>query len=552
VILDHFDIVTDEQQNYHDLPEKIRGHLSKKPSFPMILGFCPRSENGTCLSYHEVAIRGIRDVCCDVKMTDCDTELEVVDWRKGAERGYYPIDSIITSLNEFSGGITYITPCSPEKSDRAQFPLCTSHILGPYPLHYLIRTGDLEASKELLRSQEHLLQINKVDTGNRTPLTEAISLNQIEIVKFLLESGAKPDLVVPHNPHLNNSVTPLDEASGEGLFSIVEQLIYESKRAGHFHLEDRWAVQSALRSGHFKIASYLIENGVRFHGDQKVLDDAIKASVDKDYPLYTKMLLRMGANPNFTIPSGKYSEYSLLQVAISKQDTEFTRELLKMGADPNYNHQTIFRGSIPNHDVLDLAFKVSNFEIAQLLLEKNKDYIGNLKAAILKKDIDQVKFILQHASNKEVLNDTYTSPRKHFSSTMPTTALHAAAETLNFEITLSLVRSGAKETFHPTNGSPLSAAIRQYLKRNLENKTSAIPDVIALLSEELNVNSAPPGKMSPLGQAIKAGHVPLVRLLVSKGADPMHVGLENMSDLEIAKKLGNLEILKELNAKLEK
>jgi uncharacterized protein len=79
--------------------------------------------------------------------------------------------------------------------------------------------GDAKLVKELLDKGAYP---NVRDPDGRTPLTESVWNNHVEVVKLLLDKGADP------NQKKNDGATPLSIATGKGYKELVELL----KKAG--------------------------------------------------------------------------------------------------------------------------------------------------------------------------------------------------------------------------------------------------------------------------------------------------------------------------------
>jgi hypothetical protein len=176
--------------------------------------------------------------------------------------------------------------------------------------------GSLAHVKELVAKRTN---VNETDEKEQTPLSTAVLRGDIEIVKFLLENGANPNLGD------TNSTMPLVIASGRGL-SILKHTVSNPSRA------------------------LLGKDSI----NQKEL--SIIEAIGEKYPDICKLLIEYGANVNAKTISGE----SPLLASVKENLTEVVKILIESGANVN------------NHDdsgspALSLAKKAGNTEIINLL-----------------------------------------------------------------------------------------------------------------------------------------------------------------------------------------
>ena len=205
-------------------------------------------------------------------------------------------------------------------------------------------------------------QINIKDNYGNTPLSVAIINNNKEMIKLLLEYGARPD-----KDNLNDSL----------LFSCEKNDI--------------------------EVAKLLLEFGA---------DPNIKNNFDKT-PLYwacdnnnielVKLLLEHGANPNIILKG--YEENSLLHWSVTldePEDIEVAKLFIENGADVNVKNKF---GVTPLYE----ACSNNNIKVAKLLLEhgadpNNKDEYGYtpLYRACRRNNTELIKLLLEHGAGKDL------------------------------------------------------------------------------------------------------------------------------------------------------
>lgn len=144
----------------------------------------------------------------------------------------------------------------------------------------------------------------------------AISENNVEIVRLLLEAGADPN-----ERYEKSDVSPL---------------------------------LSAISQDKPEIVRLLLEAGADPNERYEKSDvNALSIAISEDKPEIVRLLLNAGVNPN------EKSKVSFLSIAISENKPEIVRLLLEAGADPNENSDEILLSIATSH----------NPEIVRLLLD---------------------------------------------------------------------------------------------------------------------------------------------------------------------------------------
>ena len=203
-----------------------------------------------------------------------------------------------------------------------------------------------------------------------TPLYEAARNDHTDIVRLLLDKGAKPN--IPDEYGEAEGESPLKTAARNGHKDVVKLLIDRGADPNMFneHKEDT-ALHDAARMGHNDVIQMLLDIGadpniVNLDGDtplhnaakhghidvvQKLLNIGSDPNIANDYgntPLYLSvrfghknivvLLLSKDANPN---PHKKhwYEEESPLTAALDGGKSDLAQILLDAGAEPNEEDQ---------------------------------------------------------------------------------------------------------------------------------------------------------------------------------------------------------------------
>jgi ankyrin repeat protein len=137
------------------------------------------------------------------------------------------------------------------------------------PLYHAITNGDLESSTLLLELGEDIDDnenevVNSIDVG-RNPLARAVEMNDLSLIKMLLDSGA--DLNVP--PSWYSGMTALQCAAAQGSLGIAKKLIDlgADMNAGRGKTYGRTALEAAAECGRIDMVQFLLSEGVETTGN---------------------------------------------------------------------------------------------------------------------------------------------------------------------------------------------------------------------------------------------------------------------------------------------
>ena len=147
--------------------------------------------------------------------------------------------------------------------------------------------------------------INDPETGL---LHQAATQSQLEVARYLIESGADVNLVAKGN-------TPLEPAAGGGHLAMTELLLSNGAELSERAFE--WAVMNQRTAVLDKLLERLPDNRAG------LLGDALQAAAERGRADYLKKLIDRGATPDH------------LGRAVNSGDLESVRVLLDAGAEPD-------------------------------------------------------------------------------------------------------------------------------------------------------------------------------------------------------------------------
>ena len=232
-----------------------------------------------------------------------------------------------------------------------------------------------ETVTDLLTLKNIDLNWRSRDQENRTPLLQATRDLHQNIAHQLIKAGANPNIAddqgdtallftVGHAiaPDLTARATPL-----------VKALINAGANPIYYNLEGETPLVIAALGGPIQPLKILLEAGANPNFQGKVAESAAKGAL----PLMSAivygrkenvaLLLAHGANPNARIYYGGQSNWTPLDEAIERRNTDIVDLLLKGGADPNYHR---YREAFT---LLMTAVDQGNIEIVKLLLDAGAD-----------------------------------------------------------------------------------------------------------------------------------------------------------------------------------
>lgn len=228
-------------------------------------------------------------------------------------------------------------------------------------LHLAAMTGRAHNIRLILQTSPNLVSIR--DRKSMTPIAYACKFGHVEAVKTLLEFKAKLNVGAGQT-----RMTPVMYASAYGHYPLVEFLLDAKARVLGKDKFKRTALTVAVRNGHTKIASLLLQRGSEWdHVDSSMntplhyaaaygwldsIDLLLKAGADvnaqnswKISPINIAMLKnhhgcvkRFLEEPNVDVNGKDEKGRTLIMLSLMVLDDEsheFVSYLIKKGADPN-------------------------------------------------------------------------------------------------------------------------------------------------------------------------------------------------------------------------
>ncbi len=214
------------------------------------------------------------------------------------------------------------------------------------------QNGDLAGIEQCIADG---VDINESEKGGYTALQIASKYGQLEIVKYLIEHGAK----------INQQVELDDIPVVEGVIEYGDT-----------------ALMYASHSGHLDVVSYLIDMGADVNlKDFKYSTALIRASTDDGHLEVVRFLIDSGADIN----AKNISNNGVLTLALWSDNFDIGRYLIKSGVDINATDET-------GNTVLIWAVGKGNLELVKLFIDNGASvnykniYTGQIALDVAKKN----------------------------------------------------------------------------------------------------------------------------------------------------------------------
>ncbi|KAH8826768.1 ankyrin repeat-containing domain protein [Flagelloscypha sp. PMI_526] len=426
---------------------------------------------------------------------------------------------------------------------------------------------------------DHQASIDGADSESSSPLGYACRAGNLSLAKLLLKRGANV------NDHSHSRELPLYIACQERNLGLVE-LLLEYKADPNTKCKDRTPIEIAYELGHRDIIASLLQHGAILSPGSTVHLPVFERAV-KDGDDVLQKLLRKGSTSTSSnsalldpiqVPlPGPSSSPTIRPISFSSSSasppivlgfkpTSTSPPLPESLAGPSTSH--ISRPRRPTSakalELLQGAVHVGNVVAAERLLTQGTDISLEplLYAAALNGDLAMCELLLAHDTPLEQTQNGLTPLivaslhghiqvvqllLKHGASIAAVSSSHgnclnAACTSGNVE----LVRLLLWELNLDVNLCPSSVTMMPLcFACSLPESASSLDLVSLFLDKGADVNGRK-GKTSPLGIACTENNVPLVKLLISSGADINEDLAFPRRDLplQIACRKGNLALVK--------
>ncbi|XP_046383814.1 ankyrin-3-like [Ischnura elegans] len=355
-------------------------------------------------------------------------------------------------------------------------------------------------------------------------LLEALKCKRLGVAKFLLAKDCSVNY--PKSPHVGIT-TPLHVAVALGSFEVVKILLDRGARVNSSDEKGDTPLHVAARRKNLEVIKLLVESGAHINElnyDEKspiifLLERACFHAAD--------YLIKHGADVNNESVSDCIDDYSPIHLAVQKGSMEMVKLLLSKGAEIN----SLGKGKTPLHIATHNGYP----PMVELLLDhgadvnsvckskQNKDYTA-LLIAIEKGNDEVVTLLMNGGANVNECVGGYTP-------------LHIAARTGLCHAAENLLKYGAN-----VNSKCTSELNEGYTAIHFASEVGSSDMVAMLLAKGAEVDELGNG-YTPLHIATMHGFVVVADLLIKHGADvncvctsvdneghtPMHWAVENGS-----------------------
>ncbi|KAH7317270.1 ankyrin repeat-containing domain protein [Rhexocercosporidium sp. MPI-PUGE-AT-0058] len=322
--------------------------------------------------------------------------------------------------------------------------------------------------------------------GQYSVLMLAVESGSIEILRILLQAGARPDQVsnARFGPRPKPRMTPLQRAVMMRELEAVQILVEygantNTPACGN---SGTTALQAAISQGDIEMTKFLLVHGadvnVAGNGDAQFPRSVLTTAVEKNNLNLVRLILDAGANIN--IPSFGFYGCTALESATFRPHASDVRDLL------------LARGAQPN-------------------AQPNKKYrLIQLREAVLTKNVDRVKMLLGTGITIDM--DTFQVPSRSPGSPHSRSILQDAVMSGSdiFHLLFDMIKTCGEEIdFHPI-------LVEATLARNADILTTLLD-----ADADINSKSCRAGELigTPLMFAVGNNDLATVQFLYRRGAD---------------------------------
>lgn len=199
------------------------------------------------------------------------------------------------------------------------------------PIHEAVRSDDIDRVKKILSKDPEAVNWKEHDEFQATPLSVAVTKENIEMIRMLIDSGAN-----------------------------VNEIVYGAS-----------ILAKAVLSGDCKIVKLLLESGANVDPEREVSQTPLMVAVERRSTEIAELLIANGANVNRKLEAGRgVSRDKIVKTALKKAAESGSREMIKLlldnGAEINAKGQN---DDAAIHKAIVGPFRLSKHkEVVSLLL----------------------------------------------------------------------------------------------------------------------------------------------------------------------------------------
>jgi ankyrin repeat protein len=370
----------------------------------------------------------------------------------------------------------------------------------------------------------------------------------------------------------------LADAAERGNKVLVRTLLDARADVNAAQMDGMTALHWAVFHDDVETARLLVRAGANVNAVNRYGVPPLSLAAKNGNAALVALLLEAGGNANVTLAGGE----TLLMTAARTGSVDAVKALLKGGANPNARERR-------DQTALMWAAAEGHAPVVQALIDGGADIHARLKSgftpfffAVREGHIDVARTMLRAGVDvKEALEPEEEAPQQAVNITRnkritrSTSALLMAVQNGHFELAVALVEAGADPNDQRTGFTPLhtiswvrkpDTTDRSDLAPIGSGSVTSLQFVRALVERGANVNMRlekgvprPPDTASDLGlegatpfmMASDRADVPLMRLLLELGADPLMPNDDNSTPLMAAAGLGTTAPLEEAGTEAE-
>jgi ankyrin repeat protein len=271
-------------------------------------------------------------------------------------------------------------------------------------LFSMLKSHNITGFVRLLNSIDHtdiLFDINVRDEQQNFLLTYAINLNQVDIVKLLIEKGARIDITDKYDKSI------IIIAINYSYFEILKTLLEENKKnigVSIIDLKDRNSkipLHYAIDIQSFETVQLLLEHGSNPNVQDKDGYNSLHLAVKSRSLKMCELILKHITNVNARCSTGE----TVLHIACNLQLVDIVRLLVEHGVSLNVSDYS--------HEITALHYSVllNNKKLIALILKNNadpnvQDIYGNtpLHYCITEGNFEVFMMLLKSNSTRNIIN----------------------------------------------------------------------------------------------------------------------------------------------------